>query len=387
MSNERPKFNMSLDPVNGGNGLENKENKIENKTTGPIYMVFRENDNWDKYTPKIVEHIKSLGGEIEVKSFPRGTDNETIKEWYEQNKENFQGKSMLTDDTCSPRLDSSRYYEDESSLDNFLMSAEWRLTSEIFKKAFGEEGADNLRYDSLENIKDSYTKLFKLAIENKAPKKVTFVEEAFGHHDTFLVDIKGLQHQSLENDQEVLKFTKQCLVDAGYPETNTSVVTNVEEPADIETMKDEWFFIDSHNTMANMYRDKGLNVFQPGKYSEVVKPKDEEVMNNIEKDLISSIDSKFKKIESIEEFILSYGTDPYLPGSDEFREIIRRVGDAEKLIEIMNHLLDLNKDNPKWKNSSCNRLGNFFYYEELLPSPFNEESKNQIKQRIAEIVA
>lgn len=363
---------------------ESKENSIENKTIGPIYMVYRDNRNWEKYVPKIVEHIKNeLGGDIEVMSFPRDTDETEIGKWYEENKEKFEGKLLLTDNTCNPTLEKNEY-KGKFNLDSILKDSNDETTKRIFKEAFGEKGLAELKFNSIEDIENSNTKIFKLALENNNPQKVTFVESRFGHHSLFLVNLKGLQDRSSENDRQVLESFKKSLIDAGYPEENISVLRDINEPnqEELESMKNEWFFIDNHNPMADKYRSLGLNVINPSEISNTVKQSNDV---EIEKSIISGIDNKVKKIDSVEEFISIYGSDPYLQGDYAYKELINKVGNEEKLVKIFNHLLDLNKNNPQWIESRCRKISRMFIYNNTLQ--FSEKSKEQINNRIEEIMA
>lgn len=365
--------------------IVNKENNIENKTIGPIFMVYRDNRNWEKFAPKIVEHIKNeLGGDIEVMSFPRGTDEKVIEKWYEENKDRFEGKLLLTDNTCNPTIEKNEY-EGKFNLDSILKDSNEETTKRIFKEAFGEKGLSELKFDSIEDIENSNTKIFKLALEKNSPKKVTFVESKFGHHSLFLVNLKGLQDRSLENDRQVLESFKKSLINAGYSEDNISVERDIGEPNqnEIESLKNEWFFIDSHNPMADEYRSKGLNVINPSEIADTVKPSNDE---EIEKSIISGIDNKIKKIGSVEEFISIYGSSPEMDGDYKFKEIINKVGSEEKLMEIMNYLLDSNKNNTEWKEDEFWSVeGLLVIGKELIN--ISEQSEIKIKKRIEEIMA
>lgn len=361
---------------------ESKENSIENKTIGPIFMVYRENKNWDKYVPMIIEHIESLGGKIETKSFPRGTEEEAIEQWYKKNYDELQDKYLLTDRTCH----TTTTVEDthQFSLDYFLEQSGKREIEESFKNAFGEKGLKELNFNSLEGYKESYTKIFKLALENYSPEKVTFAEDSFGHHSGSIARLSGLDGRSAKNDDEVLEFIKECLTAAGYPESNISVVSNVKNinPKEIESMKNEWFFMDTHNQMFDIYEKQGLSVYEPSEIIKLVQPKNS---NSIGNNLLVEIDNTFKKINSIEDFISLYGTDPNLPLNESLARVITRIGNEEKLVEIINSLLDLNKNNPKWKEDKCIKVRYMLYFDNIIP--INEQSKEQINKKIEEIMA
>jgi hypothetical protein len=66
-----------------------------------IFLVYRNNDLFAKYISKLTEMIKSLGYNVETKSFPRGTEKKEIERWILENKEILKGKVYFSDDTCA----------------------------------------------------------------------------------------------------------------------------------------------------------------------------------------------------------------------------------------------------------------------------------------------
>lgn len=358
---------------------ESKENQFENKTRGPIFMVFRENNNWDKYAQKIIDHIKLLGGEIEMKSFPRGTDNEIIKEWYQQNKNNFEGKFLLTDKTCEPErgsVDSKEKY----NLDQFLENSNKKIINNVLKEAFGENGGNNVIG------KERYTKIFKLALEKYTPEKITLVKRCFGDHVYF---VSG--NRNIENDKDNLEFVKQCLIDAGYPESSISTVIDIEDtpnPEEIKSMEKEWFFIDSHNSIGRVYNSKGLNVFGP---DEIIKTVGINNDSDMYSNLINEIDDNFKKIDSVESFILKYTSNPeFNDGEYSINEMIKCIGNGDKIIEIVSYLIDLHKDNDKWKVGMINKFNRMKsilkFAEKYHGLVLNQEKKEELLEKIDKIM-
>lgn len=356
---------------------ENKENSIENKTSGPIYMVFRENNNWDKYAPKIIEHIKQLGGEIETVSFPRGTEKEEIEKWYEENQDKFQGKFLLTDTTCEPQIEEDKF-QNKYNLDEFLQDSNRDIINKILKEAFGEDLGPRAN-QGIEKLKDSYTKMFKLALERNVPKKVTFLVDRSSHH--FGLPNNEMKEQSKEYDDAVANFFKKCLLDAGYPEANISMVNDIQiKPEEIESMKNEWFMVDSHcHDILKKFQEAGLDYFEPGDIRKLIVP------GEVDKQLLFEVDRNFKKIESPEEFFtLDLNINPF-----EFEEtkIIERVGGEEEWMKIMNiginlYIEEKRKANGGYVSDEQVRNISLLLFESGILS---QKNKEQLEKKLEEI--
>lgn len=369
---EMPRPDHSTNDQGGNPDMENKENQIENKTLGPIYMVLRENNNWDKYAPKIIEHIKQLGGEIETMSFPRDTDKEEIKKWYEENQDRFQGKFLLTDTTCEPQIEKEKF-QSEFNLDKFLQDSNRDLIYKIIKDTFGE----NLGYpepnQGIEGFKDTYTKMFKLALERNLPKKVTFLMNKASHH--FNLPSNEMEKRSKEYDEAVANFFKECLLEAGYLETNISMVNDIEiKPEEIELMKNEWFMIDSHcHDILKKFEETGLDHFEPGDIRKLIVPGETDQIDNR---LLLEVDRNFKKIESPEEFFVLN------PDVRPVDSLIDRIGGEEKLVEIMNYAIDFFKKNENENNHMIEKIAPILLFNiDIL----KKEDKKNLQDKVMEI--
>ncbi|MEI8269959.1 MAG: hypothetical protein WCG45_01185 [bacterium] len=303
---------------------ENRENTIEDKTIAPIYMVYRDNRNWEKYAPKIIEHIrKELRGQIEVQVFPRGIDKNEIKKWYQDNEDKFKGKFLLSDETCQPVIPLDGCKE-RIDLDRILEKSNTDTIRDFIKEYFDEQKTNSSEIRELKDYKNLHKDIFKIALEKNNPKKITFVKKLFGDHIDFIDEAK--EERGAKKDEIVLDFFRNCLIEAGYPETNISVVYDLEslnDPEVIQSIKDEWFFIDGHNSHAEEYRLKDINVFSPGSY-EIIKSND----NILEKKIISGIDCRFKKIDSAEDFITLFGSDPTITSYERESMVQNNIGNS-----------------------------------------------------------
>lgn len=77
--------------------FESRESKEKEK--GPFFFVYRENDLFKKYVPLIEAFLKEQGYQINLQSFPAGTSEEEIKDWYLMHQTELQSGSVLADNT------------------------------------------------------------------------------------------------------------------------------------------------------------------------------------------------------------------------------------------------------------------------------------------------
>jgi len=383
---------------------ENKENAIEDKTLGPIYMVYRDNRNWEKYAPKIIDHIrKELGGQVEVQVFSRETDKKEIKKWYQENEAKFKDELILSDDTCDPPFEADsvdflgrvtkkidekdKKFKNKFNLDSYLWQLNREIAEKMLEKTFGTRNITALM-DTYEETKDVYTRIFKLALEKNNPRKIVFVEFRFGHHINVVNPIEA-NKRSEKNDQEVLEFVKKCLLDAGYPEANISIVSDVEkitDPEKIKSVEDEWFFIDSHNPMQYVYADDGLKVFDPTKIYGTIGVSED---NFTTEALISKIDQNIRKIDTPEDFVSIFTSNPNFSNLNQGQkeEVYKKIGSEEKFIKIVNYLIDLHKNDPLWKGNNFKTVVDMIFWSRRCGLPLSKGGEEQINKRIEEVMA
>ena len=66
----------------------------------PILIIYRDNDLFEKYVPEIARILQAKGRKVEIKNFPRNTEGDEIKEWYEENLERLAGVEIISDKTA-----------------------------------------------------------------------------------------------------------------------------------------------------------------------------------------------------------------------------------------------------------------------------------------------
>src|SRR3989338_7254225 len=64
-----------------------------------ILLIYRENDSFDHFVPKLEEVLKSSGYVVETKKFPKGTEKFDIEKWWRENPTKT-GVQVLSDKTC-----------------------------------------------------------------------------------------------------------------------------------------------------------------------------------------------------------------------------------------------------------------------------------------------
>lgn len=66
-----------------------------------ILIIYRGNDLFEKYVPEIARILQAKGRRVEIQNFPRGTEEDEIKEWYEENLERLTGTEIISDGTAA----------------------------------------------------------------------------------------------------------------------------------------------------------------------------------------------------------------------------------------------------------------------------------------------
>lgn len=78
-----------------------EENKAREKydALAPIFICYRDNNNFSEFVPDIVKQLQALGRQVEIHSFPKGTPEDEIKRWYELNKKQMEWHQVISDTT------------------------------------------------------------------------------------------------------------------------------------------------------------------------------------------------------------------------------------------------------------------------------------------------
>lgn len=344
-----PEFNkMNRSPdVNDSNSsgdIENKENrksKIEQGIIGPMTVVYRDNDLFQEYVPKIENYIKSIGGEINFSSFPKGTDKNIIKDWYNDNKETLSDRFLLTDNTCYP--DYNLKLKQQGNLDSILDNAFFdSLKDEIGPEFFEGKNSNESDLKTVESFDKVFPKIFKLLLEKSEnqPKEINIIQASIGDHFYGSRDA-GIDSQSESGRQVIAEKFKKYIEEAGFTNKNISISDNVVSGMDKE---DAWVLIDRHNKNVDSIEKAKVLVLP---FSNFIKSISEQGLLKIPKDkveenLYPALAFNFKKDLTLDD-IKIYLKNHY--SSIELSSIADRTSDGEfeKTVQYQVNLIQNDK--------------------------------------------
>ena len=155
----------------------NPEQKEEEKKS-PIFIIYRDNDLFQKQIPEMVKILSAMGRQVEVQSFPKETGEEEIEEWYKENKGLLAGKEIISDRTaCIPWEMKEEIFSTGAkivdNIDNLLSDAMGRaiFSNEYKKVATGIEFA---REAYEEEFSECYSAMINKILANpeNIPSKV-----------------------------------------------------------------------------------------------------------------------------------------------------------------------------------------------------------------------
>lgn len=104
-----------------GMGKEKKAESKEAEKLAPAFLIYRDNDLFKGWVPKIAEMLKALGRKVEIQSFPAGTPEEEIENWYLAHKKDLQANDILAD--CTVQRSSKYELKPKVNLDNLMNAA------------------------------------------------------------------------------------------------------------------------------------------------------------------------------------------------------------------------------------------------------------------------
>jgi len=144
----------------------------------PIYLIYRDNDLFKKWTPKIRKILKEgMNRKVETHSFPAGTESEDIEMWIKENENKICSKDVVTDGTIANLL--PREIEKKMEHNKHLYALDSVLDRAV-KKIVLKNMAEKKLYDIEEDFKDTreaFCNIVEQIIENedKKPKKVCII--------------------------------------------------------------------------------------------------------------------------------------------------------------------------------------------------------------------
>ena len=146
----------------------NPEQKEEEQKS-PIFIIYRDNDLFQKQIPEMVKILSAMGRQVEVQGFSRETTEKEIKKWYEENQSELEGKEIISDRTAGIPQDMEKNMisagtKKVGNIDNLLSGA-------MSKVLLGDS------YDKLENSGNILSDGFIKTDTHRTPEKE--VEEFF----------------------------------------------------------------------------------------------------------------------------------------------------------------------------------------------------------------
>lgn len=325
---------------------ENKtEKKLDSELVGSMDIIYRDNDLFQEYIPEIEKYFKSLNGNVRFTSFPKGTDENIIRDWYKQNRDNLAGKVLLTDNTCSPK-----YREVEASkasvkggLDQILSQAFTdTLGDEIGKKNFAE------KIDSLETYDQIFPKIFKMLFSKKEllPNEVHIIENYISAHIEHLTpDAEKDIEAGTKKETVIAKRFKKYIEDAGFPSGSIAIQNDILKEID---KKNNWILVDRHNRNLESVTEAttidlpfGSFIQSVEKHGLIEFPKEKMIEN-----IIPSLAYHFKKnptLEDIKNYLDNHHGYNEPIYSNEFGEsgLLSKMSDPNKAARIVEYYASL----------------------------------------------
>lgn len=245
-----------------------------------LYFMYRDNDLFKRYMPKVLDTFRSLGYRVETQIFAQGTGDLEMLRWVDKHREEFKDKAVIADDninTFNKRLPSKRYggvwtpARDMYDADYDLMGKSGMRSfafvggiDDIFRSALNrvmcgrekEYQETNLNIHSMDEranknvesliefARKLYVTMLRELLKNVTPQKVFIIQEKINDHVPF--SIHDVQHINKEAAAQKLKeWFSESGIDPGVISFATSY--------DMSTMDKEgnWIIMDRHNRDAN----------------------------------------------------------------------------------------------------------------------------------------
>lgn len=224
----------------------------------PIALIYRDNDLFKEWIPKIAEMLKFLDRQVEIQSFPQGTDEEEIKAWIESNMGELKSKELVTDYTCQRNIPERRKYlgggistdekllEPRENLDKLLDGVSQKIILGKTESKIKCWDASPFEKGGMESAKEVYPEIVKQILKNKdnMPKKVFIVREKLRSHAPF---------GEVGSGQEAAETLKGWLTEGGIPE-------KIIETDEIDDIEGGWIIVDRHYRFSV---DRGIRLELP----------------------------------------------------------------------------------------------------------------------------
>jgi hypothetical protein len=204
----------------------------------PIFMIYRDNDLFKEYIPKITETLRGLGRKVEIQNFPAGTEWKEMEELVEEHKINFEGKEVVADETVTNLLRERK--------DLKIRELKWsyldKLTNEtVAETILGDEYEEMLDYNpsgekSLVYVEKAIPTIVEHILQNKEniPDEVVVSSSLIKSHAPF----------GYFSENEAKEKVKEWLVKGGIPK---EAFKKKEERTE-KKRSTIWYILDRHNS-------------------------------------------------------------------------------------------------------------------------------------------
>lgn len=176
---------------------EERASKFEQREQmPPILIIYRDNDLFEKYVPEIERMLTAWGRRVEVKNFPRNTEEDEIKKWYKENLEKLTGMEIISDQTALAPFNMDKEFESRGikrnrELDYLIGQAIWKVIwDEKADKTFAspnDRETPDFQSSGIRELADLYSVIVKRILENQEnmPNKVyVFLDRILDHLET-----------------------------------------------------------------------------------------------------------------------------------------------------------------------------------------------------------
>jgi len=163
--------------------IPSAQSKVEEEKLPLINIIYRDNDLYTNFVPKIAQNIESFGRRVATKSFPREASVQEIKKYFESDdvKGSLKGTELFADETCRGQVD-YKFRSDNFKKEYYLDSFANRIMSHcLIGKELIEKNDDTLcvpeKLVALKNI------VKEVIDKNGEPENLYVVNGRISDHD------------------------------------------------------------------------------------------------------------------------------------------------------------------------------------------------------------
>jgi len=244
----------------------------------PILIIYRDNDLFEKYVPEIARILQAKGRKVEIKNFPRNTEGDEIKEWYEENLERLAGVEIISDKTAHVPYKFHKFEKekgikeigdlDRDLINQTIMATMWGEKANLVFTSpdRGLSVEQRLTFED-QQWNETYQVIIKRILESQEniPNNVYIFSDHILDHINLEAytekDGDELSQKEMEEFAEMfLEKLKRTLVESGIDAGK--IVIKSEKPNQQEFQEIDqagnWVIIDRHSKMFGGYNDNGV---------------------------------------------------------------------------------------------------------------------------------